>query len=85
MFDLCKAKRRLKWLRLTNLITWFLTLALFIYPVYQWWFSGSIPFNQTFICLTFINIVLVIVAAKLISRIRFAKYQIRYFTNNEDL
>ena len=82
-FDLRRAKRQLKWLTLANIVAWAVTLILFVLPAYQWWHLGHIPIDATFAVLTAANLILLVAAAKISARLRFSKYQIRYFTNHE--
>ena len=83
MFDERKANRALKVLRVSNALCWFLTILLFSIPVWQYVSEGKVPFDIKFVIVTAANIALVVISIYLASRIKFKKYQINYFSNEE--
>jgi hypothetical protein len=84
VFDVQLAKKKLKWLYLSNVLAWALTVGLFIFPAYQWWQLGHVPVDTTFVVLMGANIVSLVLSAKIATRVKFANYQIRYFSTHEE-
>ena len=83
-FNLQLAQRKLRWLRFASYVTWFATAVLFLVPAYQWLVMGRVPLDMIFVALTTANIFLAVAATKITSRLKFARYQLRYFSENQE-
>lgn len=82
--DLQAKRATLKRLQFAAFIAWASTLLLFIIPVIQWWLYGKVPFDRTFILITALNLLTLVISARISSRLRFIKYQIAYFSTHGD-
>jgi len=82
-FDRVKANQKVKRLKFISIIFWFLTMALFVYPILQWIKYGEVAIDLLFLVSTISNVGLLIVSVKVSSKIKFTNYQIEYFSSNE--
>jgi uncharacterized membrane protein YcgQ (UPF0703/DUF1980 family) len=84
-FNSVQAEERLRKLTIMNAISILLTVALFIFPIYQLISIGKVPIDHIFFLATGINIALAVASFQFSSKIKFLKYQINYFKNNEEM
>ncbi len=82
--DIQAKRASLKRLRFAAFIAWASTVLLFIIPVIQWWLYGEVLFDRTFILITALNLLTLVISARISSRLRFIKYQIAYFSTHGD-
>lgn len=82
--DLDDARRRLRLFERINVVCWAATLATFVYPTYTWLRFGHVELGLGFVISAIANVALLMASVKVMSRVRFLKYQIRYFSSQSD-